>query len=360
MNPVQITGFSKVGDTTLYNESQTTIYVGEYPNRNGFPLTAGMTLTWQGGKDLYAYMDAPGTVAILDVVDNGGMISSPAAIAQQLIASGLATDIAQDILATGIVAIDVPVVLYTHTDTTSNIGSPDIDISRYNSVVVQISESDVNTPTPAAATTRQVFCHFFAPTVAGYPAEMKRVAGTYLGGGSTSGGSQWIAELPALGSLLAVSVIGDDSAMGAVATTLQVLGSYRTLTKPAILTDNYYGITETLAGTLAGFADGNLITFLKTNMIANEVATAHPQTKSGPAVLCGSISTATPAAGFDITVTDLKTGGVILSRRSYINANPSDFAIALDMPNGAVEIKVVNKSAAPWVGSMTLALQYTD
>jgi hypothetical protein len=133
------------GALMLYNEGPGNVYVSDSPSLNaatGWPVAKGTTVSWAPNRALYACSD---TTATLAADANVGSMTSAVDVANALIGSGLASDIADAISIKGVPSIDEPALLFTKTgsflSTSSgwNLGldtSTWIDISKYNSIYV--------------------------------------------------------------------------------------------------------------------------------------------------------------------------------------------------------------------------------
>jgi hypothetical protein len=88
--------------TVMNNETARTVLLSDLPGSTGFPLSAGSSMTWDAGKALYAWVEDATKPVVLVVLDNGGSITNAAAIAQQIIAGGLADQIAASITASSL------------------------------------------------------------------------------------------------------------------------------------------------------------------------------------------------------------------------------------------------------------------
>lgn len=86
---------------TLKNTGDNVVYVdsANIPDgASGFPLGAGSSMVWDANRPLYAYSELGSTLLLSD---NAGNLFDSQAIAQSLIDSGLAADIAQQIQLSG-------------------------------------------------------------------------------------------------------------------------------------------------------------------------------------------------------------------------------------------------------------------
>lgn len=145
------------GALLLYNTGPGMAYVSDTPNvsaANGWPIAKGSTITWAAGRALYAMSD---TTATLMTDDNAGSMTSAVDVADALIDSGLAADIAAQVAIQGAPSIDHPALLYTKSGSIAanqswNLGldtSNWIDISKYNSIFVHVVANAQSAPNVA-------------------------------------------------------------------------------------------------------------------------------------------------------------------------------------------------------------------
>lgn len=141
-SPVQVHNDGYPETTTVYNkDTANTVYLLEYPQgfSTGFPLGPGSTITWDKGKALYLCCDNAATTINVVVADNGGTLTDAGAIAGQIIAQGLATDIATQISLTGAPPIDVNTIIKNIAFTTNTTSTYSIDVpnvEQYQSVTI--------------------------------------------------------------------------------------------------------------------------------------------------------------------------------------------------------------------------------
>lgn len=124
---------------TVYNAGPINVQLTEDVNgtSTGFPLQPGSSIVWDAGRPLNAYVQTgvAGT-AVLVVLDNGGQISNPTAIANALLTAGLATAIGNAISITGAPPINVfdQFATLQFTSSGANFTSVIYDVSKYQSV----------------------------------------------------------------------------------------------------------------------------------------------------------------------------------------------------------------------------------
>jgi hypothetical protein len=242
---------------TLNNaDNSATIYVAENPGLNGFPLLPGMTIGWDSGRPLWAWADV-GTAPILYALDNAGQIVNPKAIADLILAGGLASAIASAISLQGVPVVDKPVILYDSGITAAfNFSAGPIDVSKYASVYVLLqTEVGVQNNTGFVVTAR------LTTSAGGY------IFGSYEGivvskiPGFIVGGPNGPILITRETVLLRLPVVGDtlDVRAGVLFGTASptnndvrvvVLGSLKTLPKPSISTTARTGWGVSALGTV--------------------------------------------------------------------------------------------------------------
>ena len=117
-----------VGAETVYLDSQANV------NTGGFPLGVNSSMVWDANRPLYAYA---GNGQLL-VSENSGNLFDAQAVAAEIIAGGLAGDIAAQIALNGAPPIDQPVLLYSNNSLGVGTWSPVLneDVRKYQSIWV--------------------------------------------------------------------------------------------------------------------------------------------------------------------------------------------------------------------------------
>lgn len=139
MNTYTITGPTPINPTalqaavTVRNLGTETLYLSSSPitsASSGFPLGSGSSMVWDAGRPLYAYA----TNGAMGVSDNSGNLFDASAVASELLASGLAGQIASQIAISGAPPLPLHDVLFSGVVTA---GVPvQLDVSKYSSLIV--------------------------------------------------------------------------------------------------------------------------------------------------------------------------------------------------------------------------------
>jgi hypothetical protein len=129
---------------------------------SGFPLGPGSNKVWDGKQALYAVCVA-GLPTTIRIIDNSGAMFDVTNVAGQILAQGLAGQIANAINVVGVPPIDRPEVVYQDTIALAAAGaftSAVIDSAAFNSLTVHIDE--VNGAAGSCATARQFYIWTYA------------------------------------------------------------------------------------------------------------------------------------------------------------------------------------------------------
>ena len=139
---------SRPDSVTVYNMSSIPVFLSA-EQTGGFELSPGSTITWDAGQALYAFHRTPGATADIAVLPNGGQIVDSRALARNIVNTGLAANIATEINALGVPAIDRPTVLAEITTPVLNasVGTfttlvPKTDVSQYSSIRLHVQAAD--------------------------------------------------------------------------------------------------------------------------------------------------------------------------------------------------------------------------
>lgn len=139
---------SRPDSVTVYNMSSIPVFLSA-EQTGGFELSPGSTITWDAGQALYAFHRTPGATADIAVLPNGGQIVDSRALARNIVDTGLAQNIATEINALGVPAIDRPTVLAEITKPVLNasVGMitplvPKTDVSQYSSIRLHVQAAD--------------------------------------------------------------------------------------------------------------------------------------------------------------------------------------------------------------------------
>lgn len=334
--PIQIFPDGAGGALTLYNTDTTnTVYVGEYPDNNGFPMSPGMTLSWDAGRSLYAYVDAGNTVSLV-VVSNAGNIFSAKSIADQIIAAGLATDIANAIVNSGLTSaniasqinlagvppIDTQTVVLDSGLVALNSGVPYVtavlDVSRYQSLYIHLFDLGFNTN--IVPDIREVDLDWYTVAQGGDLID-RDVVGLSDSFGNAFGVNQGvIVETPARGGGLKVTisdiaVSGNTSGAKATQVRFVLVGSYKAMTQLSYKANSSYQ-SKLTGATLSTTGPHDRVASLGYNKAGGTIAAWNMPVIGGEARL--SVFAAASAAGV-IWIEDMMD--LTSSKRMYANVS---------------------------------------
>lgn len=323
-------------DVTITNTGTATAYLdSDQPDSttSGQPLSAGSSLTW--AKDQPLWTVAP-VATTLVVSENTGAIFDAGAIASQILAQGLAAQIAAAINVVGVPAIESATVLMNFSVVTPAFANPGfggiVDCSRYQSLRAYFSETYaigvILPPRPitvtwyadAAGTIPIGFDAFNVPT--GTNAGLVPVASALV-------------AVPCRGPFfeLSAQAIGGDSTAGVV-----VVGSYRPVQdlKWSKLTDGFTGSSGVVVNTATGASGG---TFSMSANFPVGTSTDYPILSGGDAAVSLTIGATTGNCSFEIR--DTYSGRYVWRRLTLTSANSQSFVDKFVLPNSPVSAAVV-------------------
>lgn len=326
-------------DVTVLNTGSATAYLNDGSpdsTTDGQPLSAGSSLIWTKGQPLWVIAPAATTLV---VSENTGPIFDAGAIAAQILAQGLASQIATAINVVGVPAIESATILEQFSSVTAlnanpGIGGIPIDCSRYQSLRMYFSETYAiggayPPPRPytitwyadAAGTIPVGFDSFNVPT--GTNAALVPAASA-------------VVAVPCRGpyfDLGAQSVSVGPSTVGAI-----VLGSYRPVQdlKWSKLTDGFSGSSGVAITSALGDQGG---TFSISSALAAGTVIDYPILPGGDCMSMLSIGANTAQCTF--LIRDLYNNRFVYNRPVPVTAAPGNlFVERLVLPNSPVSVAV--------------------
>ena len=307
--PNGATGAGESSDTVVFNTGSTTVYVDSdftVTPGTGIPVRAGSNITWAAGVPLYAVTD-PGNTGTLAFNDGAGAMFDAGGVANQLIAQGLAGQIAAQIAVSGAPPIDVNAVILS-TSFPSVAGTDKIlaalDVSRYQSLSVRVSEVDTSTGAPVA---RQVEMDWL-DTSGTNQRDTDGFAITGTNNAATAdAGIYGTYQTPVRGPDMQLRIRGNSKAGTTINVT--VTGSYKSLASPRYVMRSAYWNS---AGndTFSGKAFDNFAGFYLANTPGNTTRNFYPPVKSGQAEFTWDAQ-GPSTAGIQVVVQDLDSGIVL-------------------------------------------------
>ena len=302
-NPVQLIphgGYDSI--TTIANiDTKNSIILSEDTTLSGVTLTAGSSIGWDPGKALFARLDPSlpvGTVVSVNVIQNGGQWYNGQSVANALLSSGLATQISNAIVTSGLTAAAIAANI-------SVSGAPPIDV---NAIIVSVSGVTVPQFTNGTSygpynvsTYQSLFVEALeVTTVFGTtPPGIRRIQllWSLLDGTLVDIDSFWLTDNNSLvnntgTASMRVSVkaprVTINVSQNAGATTtynLVAIGSYKAVSVTKYSFQSNYGPT---VGTALGSFGDNLTEWQITSLTGVASGTFYPNVKSGPASISAS------------------------------------------------------------------------
>jgi hypothetical protein len=332
-------------DVTITNTGTATAYLdSDQPDSttSGQPLSAGSSLTWS--KDQPLWTVAP-VATTLVVSENTGAIFDAGAIAAQILAQGLASQIATAINVVGVPAIESATVLQSFSSVTAlnanpGIGGSPIDCSRYQSLRVYCSETYAiggAYPPP-----RPYTISWYADAAGTIPVGVDAFNVPTGTNAALVPAASAVVSVPCRGPyfvLGAQSVSVGPSTVGAI-----VLGSYRPAQdlKWSKLTDGFSGSSGAVVTSALGDQGG---TFSISSALAAGTTTDYPILPGGDCLSMLAIGANTAQCSFQIR--DLYNNRFIYNRPIPVTAAPgSMFVERLVLPNSPISVAAVIAGAA--------------
>ena len=336
-----------VGSTTIYLDDQNV----PNPPESGQPLSAGSSIPWDAGRALYACA-ATGQSATLLTSNNTGVPFDAGAIAGQLLAQGLATDIATAVYLQGVPLVDNPTIL-VQGNTTTNAGLQvpvtDLDISRYSTLTVSTL---LNDSFSAPAPTSYGYAYILQrPEIGGFITDFKNfgfLADHHLPLGVNSV-SRF--DIPARGRVMDLQL---GCTAGGKNLAYNIVGSYRQTDRTLLQGGHGYWGASGIGTTNGNGVDGRSIWTI-TGVPAATTYQEWPNILAGPGFLTFRCQNALPAGGADYFLLDYFTTAVLAGNNLPAGFIGSD-VVQLDLPAQPVALYFRNRSAAAIVGDVSLSL----
>lgn len=323
-----------------------TVYLGEDPQvtvNGGWPLEPGDSVTWEAGKPLYAI--APGRTTVY-VEAAATSVFQASAVADQLVASGLAQDIADRIQIAGAPSIDDPQTLAADTFNapaalaSHSVGGGNLDVARYQSIAVRLVTAMTGAVLTAPATSGHIYIsHYAAGTLIAVDEFL------YLGDNQSS---RIFAKAPAIvvparGDQILVEV---DYGTAGVPMTCTVVGSYRAVQKPSYFCGHGFFGASGLGNVNAGDGLDGFSSWVVAGLAASASWNEWPVLYAGPAILFFDSAAAITAGTITITVRDT-AGGVSLGQGIVVPTGTSRVfeAMPFTVPARPVQLRITNSAA---------------
>lgn len=341
------------GDSLLTAPTTNTATVwvdsGPVTGPQGVELTPGSSQPWPAGKPLHAWASSTADLFVTDGLDAG---TNPGAIASAILAQGLAAQIASQIALSGAPPIDVNTVILNYTGTSvagTDVLLDPLDVSRYQSLSVRVSEVDTATGAPVA---RQVEMDWL-DTSGTYQRDTDGFAVTGTNNSPFADlGIYATYQTPVRGPDLQIRLRGNSKA----GTTLhvQVMGSFKSLSSPRyVLRSGYWNSAG--GDTFTGKGFDNYAGFWLANTPGNTTRNFWPPVKSGQAEFTWDAQ-GPGGAGVQVAVQDLDSGIVLYNSGQQVASGAAGSTgavvpqtVSLVIPNRPIQFWVqTSASSTAW------------
>lgn len=333
----------QTGDSSLINTGSDTIYVSDsqvLTAETGQPIAPGSTLIWENTQEqLWAWC---ATTSTLMVSTNAGSGVDAGGIAQQLIAQGLANDIASAISLQGVPPIDRPTTLLQDTRAVASgtqVIFPIIDASSYASLMFGYGETGVS-----GAGTQVRFIQF---------AWYADAAGTLAIGADavlpSVDGGQALGQIAVRGPYVQIIYNAVATAVSSTC-TITVDGSFRSLAAKRVRCAS--SLANTVTVSRLGAADG--LSIASGSVGAGVALDWYPWCWAGPITINVNIGaiTVTPGA---VDLLDMSSGKVVCRITLPVSASSQNYIADCWVPAGQYQVKITNNGGA--AANYTITLQ---
>lgn len=308
----------------IMNTGDETVYLAatqaDCTSLTGMPLSSGATKQWIAGDECYAIAGS-GTTGTINVSDNPGGVTDPAAIGRAIYVSGIPP-------------VDERVLIFSQSlySSTTPYTSSVIDTTTYASINLVFQPAFGNVPLPGII------------NINWYSSENNAVSGTPVLIGTDQFGmgngaeNTWL-TLPVRGARMTV-----DFTLTGGGLAFDIYGSYTTVSRPRYSTPS----SGALAGTVAGSALSGMTTWVHTIPFGGN-SRWYPEVVAGPAKLYVRFSS---TATWDITLRILTTsfpGQSIFPvsvQNLAVTASTAQLEYDLILPPLPLEFVMVNSAAA--------------
>jgi len=353
------------GVLTLYNSDITeTVYLSENPDNRGFPLAPGSSMTWDQGKTLYAYVDAGATVQLV-VLDNGGTITNTGAIAQQILAGGLADQIAASIVGSALAGaiadaiaiqgappLDVNALVASGSTPAEASVLPTIDVSQYQSITLTMVEAVVIGDPKTAPLPRKVNLVWEMPDGNATHSETVYLTDDH----ATESGAFMSYQTPVKNGRLSIAIGATAQGMGA-SIIYRVIGSYKAVSRPRYTNRSaYWGGA---GSTIGGIGTDNFVSW-RWGAAAGTNQFAYPTSKAGSASLSFRSGTTLTAGTLTCFLIDIEANEVLAAVTIAPAQGTTPTTVPIILPNRPVKLQIIGGATmAPAVTGLA-TLVYAD
>jgi len=346
---------------TIYNTGTVIVYLDEdqaVQPYSGVPLRPGSTIQWDADRCAYAVTD-PGNIGALTVLDNQGYLFDAGAIATQILGQGLAADIATHIAISGAPPIDINALLLSQNvailaaDIRFPTASPfDLDMTRYQSVLITVEE------TPTASHTEPV-------------AREIQVWWTDAAGVLLDSGSFWVSDnnLSPAGFFASYQTAVKGARMYLVAKAnalntgpvlaVNVTGSYKPVAKSRTVIRSQRWLSSAALGARGSALDNFVSASVPVTPLL--VTYGYPPSKSGPATFSVRFTDVLTAGVLRVEVRDLAVDATLATAAAVIGSQVDTVSTFIHIPNRPLKLAIISSSTmTPVSTSVVASLVYSD
>ena len=330
----------------IINDGTQYVWLGNDSTVNintGFPLGPGSNKLWEGRQALYAIC-APGLATSLRIIDNNGAMFDVTNVAGQILAQGLAGQIANAINVVGVPPIDRPEVVYAdviHLAMAGNFDTPIIDAAAFNSVTIDVNE--VNGAAGSCAVARYFYVWTYADAAGAV--FMSGDVYSYM----PSGGYVLITPNMLKGPYIQLSfpALGAGAAFGDI--TINIVGSYRSTGSQARVE-----IANQMAGSGFTIASGDFGNWIAEGSFPNGASTEYPIIYGGPATFGWNVGALTNQSYMYIY--EVLSGGTLWAQSFPAGATTQRGYAQIHLPLHAIRFYFSNSQPANVLARFALTM----
>jgi hypothetical protein len=322
----------------IVNTGSSWIFLGNdttVSNTSGFPLGPGSNKLWDEKQGLYAVCN-PGEESELAILDNSGAMFDTTNIAGQILAQGLAGQIAHEINVVGVPAIDRPEIIANATvglDPAVGYGSAVMDVSKFSSLSMRITE--INGVAGSCANARAVQLYTYSDATG------TLLISTHVFSYMPSTGGLYVSNYGLKGPYIRLGFPPLMAGVNPSTTTILIIGSYRDAgDQPRVYCDNSMA---TLHAVPALLGEQNIWTTSGAYVVG--ATWEYPKTYGGPTSFGWNVGALTNQSYMYIY--DVYTGGTLWAMSFPVSATTQRGVAELYLPTTAISWNFNNSTANP-------------